>query len=264
MAREIISGVYVIENTANAKKYIGSSVNVYKRWKDHLRQLTRGDHHSRRLQKAWAEFGEAAFSFRLLLVCSRDNTAFYEQMVLDEYRPEYNILPNAFTRTGYSPSPETRAKHSIAAKRTKNFSGKKHTLESKLKISQSRKGKGLGRRSEEVYLKISERNKGKEVPLDVREKISKALKGRKQDPEIVLKRANSHRASSKLRPKRRLSEEHKLKLSAAKCKLSDETVRSVRTAHQLGINKSVIYILFGVGPSAVEKILSRKTYWWAV
>lgn len=37
--KEVIAGVYQIINTVNNKKYIGSSIDIYKRWNDHLKAL---------------------------------------------------------------------------------------------------------------------------------------------------------------------------------------------------------------------------------
>lgn len=33
-----LSGVYEIRNTLNNKRYIGSSINIYRRWRDHKRK----------------------------------------------------------------------------------------------------------------------------------------------------------------------------------------------------------------------------------
>lgn len=49
----IISGVYKIENKNNHKVYIGSSKDVYKRWKVHLYSLKRNKHHSCKLQASY-------------------------------------------------------------------------------------------------------------------------------------------------------------------------------------------------------------------
>ena len=34
-SNQVISGIYKIENLINHKVYIGQSVNIYKRWKEH-------------------------------------------------------------------------------------------------------------------------------------------------------------------------------------------------------------------------------------
>lgn len=39
-------GVYLITNNINGKMYIGSSINIERRWKEHLRDLRNGNHHA--------------------------------------------------------------------------------------------------------------------------------------------------------------------------------------------------------------------------
>jgi predicted GIY-YIG superfamily endonuclease len=48
-----ISGVYEIKNTLNNKRYIGSSVNIQKRWYAHKRMLNLNTHPNKHLQAAW-------------------------------------------------------------------------------------------------------------------------------------------------------------------------------------------------------------------
>lgn len=43
------SGVYAITNTATGKRYIGSAVNIKKRWREHLHNLRKNKHHSKKL-----------------------------------------------------------------------------------------------------------------------------------------------------------------------------------------------------------------------
>ena len=47
------SGVYQILNVTTNKRYIGSSKNIVKRLKDHIKSLHSGKHHSILLQRAW-------------------------------------------------------------------------------------------------------------------------------------------------------------------------------------------------------------------
>lgn len=73
-----------------------------------------------------------------------------------------------------------------------HFYGKKHSEETKRKISEKKKGnspawnKGLSP-SIETRKKISNTLKGNIVPDEVRKKISKTLKGRKRSPETINK-----------------------------------------------------------------------------
>lgn len=38
-SNQVISGIYKIENLINHKVYIGQSINIFRRWKDHMRNL---------------------------------------------------------------------------------------------------------------------------------------------------------------------------------------------------------------------------------
>ena len=43
-------GIYAIRNTQNGKMYIGESIDIEKRWKNHQEDLDNGNHHSYKLQ----------------------------------------------------------------------------------------------------------------------------------------------------------------------------------------------------------------------
>lgn len=67
------SGIYVIQNKANGKLYVGSSVSVRYRWRQqHRTELRRGIHYNSHLQRAWNKYGEANFEFIILEECSED------------------------------------------------------------------------------------------------------------------------------------------------------------------------------------------------
>jgi len=58
-----VSGIYKIINTKNNKYYIGSSIDVEKRWYQHKCKLKKGKHPNRYLQSAWDKHTESAFNF---------------------------------------------------------------------------------------------------------------------------------------------------------------------------------------------------------
>ncbi len=72
MAREIICGIYCIENIIDGKKYIGQSKNIYNRWYQHKLELNHNKHGNRYLQNAWNKYGENNFKFYIIEKCSED------------------------------------------------------------------------------------------------------------------------------------------------------------------------------------------------
>lgn len=151
------TGVYLIENLANGRRYVGSANSLKKRFREHRRQLSEGRHHSRFLQRAWNKYGPLFFRFRVVAYCSRDDLLFYEQRLIDGLKPDYNTSPTAGSQLGYRHTEETRRKMSVARRRNPSSprKGMRHTPETLAKLSESRKGKGTGARPEEVRLKVA-------------------------------------------------------------------------------------------------------------
>lgn len=103
-------GIYKIENKTTGKLYIGSSLDIRKRWVRHLWDLKNNKHHSIILQRAWNKYGKDDFIFEIIEECTIDNLLTLEQKYLDEYLPIYNICPNAGNSYGRRDSMETRLK----------------------------------------------------------------------------------------------------------------------------------------------------------
>lgn len=98
MAKENICGVYKITNKVNGKIYIGSSKDIYKRWKHHVYRLNSGKHVNSYLQNAWNKYGEDSFIFDIQEVCDENHIREREQYYIDVYNCcnreiGYNIVP---------------------------------------------------------------------------------------------------------------------------------------------------------------------------
>lgn len=126
--------VYAIENTMNGHRYIGSTTDYKRRWHTHRSSLRKGKHHSFILQRAWDKYGEAAFDFKLLVVCARNQRTEYENRLMP--LQTYNIYRTAkeqLVRGGWKHTPEFRQKISMLNK------GKRLSLEHREKLSASAK-----------------------------------------------------------------------------------------------------------------------------
>ena len=83
--KEILCGVYCIENTVNGKKYIGLSRDIYRRWLEHQSELNRGDHVNTYLQRAWDNYGEDVFKFYVIELCSSEELSEKECYYINKY-----------------------------------------------------------------------------------------------------------------------------------------------------------------------------------
>lgn len=113
-----VSGIYKIRNSINGKFYIGSAVNILKRWNLHLHYLRRGEHHSQHFQRAFVKYGEAAFQLEVIetTLPTRSVLLAREQFYLDAFGPfknfGYNVCPKAGSRLGLKHSASTKKKMS--------------------------------------------------------------------------------------------------------------------------------------------------------
>ena len=196
------SGVYAICNKENGKQYIGSSVTIEKRWNEHKRELEKGVHHNRYLQKAWDKHGRDLFEFIILEDSDEENLLQTEQKYLDdletyERQRGYNIHSCADSPRGRKWTEEQK-KHLSEIRKATSPRGKDHwhfmgeaSAETREKMSRARKGKKL---SLEHRQHISRKGKdhwafGRTTPAETRQKQSLALKGRKFTPEHSQKKS---------------------------------------------------------------------------
>jgi len=140
------TGVYKIVNIVNNKCYIGSSVNIEKRWYFHKERLARNKHHCKYLQNAYNKYGKDCFVYTIVETCSRDRSIILslEQKYLDSLKPEYNHCKIAGSPLGTRHTEETKRKMSLSSK------GKTFSKEHKGKISVSH----IGRKRRNLYKPI--------------------------------------------------------------------------------------------------------------
>lgn len=180
------SGIYAIRNLVTGKCYIGSAVDIGKRWREHKGGLAKGTHHSLKLQHAWSKYGGGVFCFEVLeVVFDKSQLLAREQYWLDFWElcgaGSYNIQPNAGRGClGMTISEETRAKTSASLR------GKKHSADRRANAVISHLGqqawdKGLKRGSPSV---------------ETRRKQCQAMTGFKHSAESIVKMSVSQKGHS--------------------------------------------------------------------
>lgn len=109
-------GVYIIFNTLNGKRYIGSSKDLYNRLYDHFYNLKLQTHHNRHLQAAYNKYGESNFLYCVLEFCEESLQYIVEQNYISFMCPEYNKSEYVIANTGREVNEETKNKISTTLK----------------------------------------------------------------------------------------------------------------------------------------------------
>lgn len=158
------SGIYIIENIIDNKKYIGSAKNFKKRWYVHKSTLNNNCHDNLYLQNAWNKYGANNFIFSILEEIEPEKLIEKEQYYIDLYNvcdrdKGYNLSPTAGNTLGFKFSEESKLNMSLLKKDKpsprKNY---KHSEETKNKLR--KKGKGLGRKTSEKTKEIQRKPHG--------------------------------------------------------------------------------------------------------
>ena len=91
--------VYKIQNKANGKFYIGSTIDFERRKREHFGELKRGMHHSKKMQDDYDKYGQNYFSMSIIENCADDARLDREQYYIDLYDASnngYNISDSAY------------------------------------------------------------------------------------------------------------------------------------------------------------------------
>jgi group I intron endonuclease len=195
----VVSGIYQIRNKVNGKSYVGSSVNIAARWRQHRSDLKKGIHHSAALQRAWAKYDPSSFEWLILEVVEvaseifARETHYVAQFNSANGKDGYNTLVIGGSAAGYQHSEESRRRMSAAQKAIPyerrleyciSFAGRKHTEETKAKMRASNRHT---KPTEDQKRKISETHKGKTISAEHRAAVGKATALKNKTPEMRAK-----------------------------------------------------------------------------
>lgn len=106
------SGVYRWRHLLTGKSYIGSSINLGRRFRDYYNYsfITHENNKSMVIYKALLKHGYSGFKLEILVYCTVEDTRVREQYYLDTLKPEYNILTTAGSSLGFKHSKESLEK----------------------------------------------------------------------------------------------------------------------------------------------------------
>jgi group I intron endonuclease len=196
-----LSGIYKIQSKKKPKRiYIGSAVNIHRRWNEHKCNLLKNKHHSPKLQNHYNKYGGADLEFSILIGCEKQDLIKHEQYFIDALKPYFNISITAGSCLGMKLSEEAKSKISESNRRRiisqetkekmrKALTGKTASAETREKMSKTRKGKKF---TEEHKQKIREANKGRIFTEEHKEKIKIARRKRITTEETKRRLSISH------------------------------------------------------------------------
>lgn len=168
------TGIYKITNTITNCSYIGSSVNIDRRFRQHRHSLKHNKHVNTYLQNSWNKYGENVFIFEIIeIVVDFNNLLKREQYHIDICNFKYNLNVVTPTRLGSKANAETKKRLSeshkgkISPKKGLKTgkpawnSGKTdvYSKESLQKMSASKKGKRFSIKTEFKKGIISNKNR---------------------------------------------------------------------------------------------------------
>ena len=111
-----ICGVYKITNLINNKCYVGSSNNIYMRWKNHYYFVINKNKRQQVIHKAILKYGINNFKIELIAICPEEYLVKLEQWFTDRENPEYSIRKIVDSNRGRKQTTEQKIKQIKAQK----------------------------------------------------------------------------------------------------------------------------------------------------
>jgi group I intron endonuclease len=239
-----ILGVYKILNIVNGKMYIGSSIDINRRWREHKNSLKCNNHPSIYLQRSWNKNNESSFLFEIIEEVEDCNILIEREQYWMDFYNSYN------KNIGYNIAPKAG-----------NNSGLKHTDETKEKMRNSAK---LTEKSRSEANSGSKNNSSKLTEKDVLSIVSMLLKGYKHT-EIVKNYSIGVDIISLIKSGQRwghlLDNNTKNKLLKLKCKkLNEQLVREIKIMLIKGEKVKIIADLYEISEGSIYDIKNNR-YW---
>ncbi len=199
-----VSGIYALVHLDTGKCYVGSTVSLKSRISYHRSKLRNNRHDNSYLQRAWNKYGEDAFAFILLELCSKDDlmkseAAWMLRTQCCDKRVGFNLDKIAIRKMHCE---ETKKKIGAA------HLGRKYPPEFGKKVSAAwaARTEPVARRTPEQKERHRIANTGRVFSAEARLNMGRSRKGRIITPEWRAKLSAATKG-------RKLSEEHRRKLT---------------------------------------------------
>lgn len=168
------SGIYMLTNAFDGKRYIGQSSNLYQRICGHASSY-KNVKSTQRIVKAIRKYGFDSFTISILDYCEKEKLDEKEIYWISILSPEYNIAIGGKTNKGYHCSEETKKILSIKSK----LQWANKSEEEKALFKSKCKGPKIGHIvTESTRAKLRAINLGKKMSEETKRKISISNKGK--------------------------------------------------------------------------------------
>lgn len=200
-------GIYIITNNINSIFYIGSSLNVENRFKQHKTHLKYNKHCNQKLQHAYNKYGLDNFDFSILEVVKISNDLLIrEQYWVDRLKAVkygYNIRSHVSSSLGLKLTDEHKEKLRRIMLGNNYAKGRKNTPE---QLEVIRKISKINSNKPEFKKAMSERMKGNTHTLGF--KHSDETKKLMSSKRLGVKKSEETKAKMKIAAKKREAEKY--------------------------------------------------------
>ena len=149
------SGIYKIQSATEPEKfYIGSSVNIQSRKRQHFSMLKLNKHDATYLQNYYNKYGKDCLIFHVIEECNQELLIQREQYYIDTLKPVFNSRKNAESNFGHKFSEEVKQNMSKAQKEWRKDRDLSIKLTKEI-CNEVLKLKNEGLKNQEIAVKLS-------------------------------------------------------------------------------------------------------------
>lgn len=171
------SGIYIIESVKNGKKYVGSATNLYKRINSHVNDLLKNKHTNKKLQSHFNKYGPKSLQITVVKLCETKMMKSWEIFFMNKYNSINKGFNYLIPYSGFSGKClSTTHKNNIRKSHILNLDKNKPLLLKNLEIARQK----LSQMREDGVVFTSP-TKGKKASIETRIKLSNAKKGKRRN-----------------------------------------------------------------------------------